>query len=124
MAPPTVTNLVPGVTGRNHPCGTLTRSTSSSDVAADVVAVPAVDVEGDRRRLLGQRDHQPAAVLGAVAVAAPETSGDDPAGTASGEDAAQTVMIAGRPAQDGGGGGVRLTPAAQQFPVCAGVAAR
>ncbi len=51
MAPPTVTNLVPGVTGRNHPCGTLTRSTSSSDVAADVVAVPAAtsrSIAGDR----------------------------------------------------------------------------
>ncbi len=40
MAPPTVTNRVPGVTGRNQPHGTHARSTTSRDVPAEAVTVP------------------------------------------------------------------------------------
>ena len=41
MAPPTVTNRVPGVTGTNQPRGTSTRSSSSRLTPAGTVTVPA-----------------------------------------------------------------------------------
>ena len=47
MAPPTVTNRVPGVTGTNQPRGTITRSSSSRLTPAGTVAVPAPGVEDD-----------------------------------------------------------------------------
>ena len=48
MAPPTLTKRVPGLTGTNQPCGTITRSSSSRLTLASTVTVASSCVEADR----------------------------------------------------------------------------
>ena len=102
MAPPTVTNRVPGVTGRNQPRGTHVRSTTSSDVPADGRDGAPLRIELDLRRRIGQLDRRAAGVLRRVAVAAAEPPGDGAAAGRPREQATQTLDVAGSDAGERG----------------------
>ena len=117
IAPPTVTKRVPGDTGTNNPCGMLARSSLSMLTPPAVVAVAASASTVDRCRgqLVVEADRQASAVLGAVAVAAPEPSGDRPTRRQAAHELGETRAVAGAPPHDGAGRRRRAAPSRQQL---------
>ena len=69
-APATVTYFVPGVTGRNHPCGTTSASTSASVTPASARTTPEAGVERDEPVQPGRVEDHAVLVEAGVAVGA------------------------------------------------------
>jgi len=49
MAPPKVTNWVPGVTGKNQPCGTTSTKISDSSIPASARRIPVAGSKAMKR---------------------------------------------------------------------------
>jgi len=60
IAPPTVTNLVPGLTGMNQPRGRVTRSSASSETPPPTIATPRSSSRSMPANAVQSRTHPPA----------------------------------------------------------------